>query len=107
MNSKKKSFPAQIEKKMSKLQSVGFMREDGWTLAQVYSFLKRHKLQPLDPDEPYYRTRTQYRVRLMDPRQFGTYATKITYSKGKRMLLTIGFPKKRRRTKKSGRKSRA
>jgi len=73
---------------MSKLQSLAFMREDGWTIPQVDSFLVRHHLKPLRC----YTTPTQYRARLLEPQSFKRFATKERFSQGKRLLLTIGFP---------------
>ena len=74
---------------MSKLQSIGFIREDGWTVPQVDSFLARHHLKPLRC----FTTPTQYRARLLDPPHgFARFATKERLSKEKRLLLTIAFP---------------
>lgn len=77
---------------MSQVQSVVFLRVDGWTTHQMLNFLARHRLRPLK----FYTTDTQYRFRVQEPTDFSHFITKRvmahkTAHVKKPVLLVIGF----------------
>lgn len=71
---------------MSRIQSVVFLKRDGWTKEKARAWFKNTKLRPIKPVDDHLIGELRYRLR--DPKLFRHFITKII---GNGVHLVIGF----------------